>query len=88
MTTPIMFLVVTLKKAESSQQQTATPQNSHRQFLNYPAYISLYLIPITRGEINPYLSILTTDTARGYDEIPPRLLKVAAQYIYTSGPHC
>ena len=70
-----------LKKTESSQQQTATPQNSHRQFLNNPANISLYLCPVTREEINMYLSNLKTNTAPGYDEIPPRLLKITAQYI-------
>lgn len=70
-----------LKKTESSQQQTVALQNSHRQFFNNSANISLYLCPVTREEINLYLTNLKTNTAPGYDEIPPRLLKITAQYI-------
>lgn len=44
-----------LKKTETSEQETFAPQNSHHQFFNNPANISLYMCPATREEFNLYL---------------------------------
>ena len=57
---------------------------SHCQLYNSPASISLYLCRVTREEINLYLSNLKTNIAPGYDELPPRLLKLTPQCIDTT----
>lgn len=61
--------------------QNGNIQNiSHREYLNNPSDCSVYFYPVTGEEIQHYLKSLKS-TAAGYDEIPPEILRLTAQYI-------
>lgn len=55
-------------------------QITHKNYLKDPTDFSVYFYPVTTDEILYYIKSLK-NTAAGYDEVTPQVLKLIAQYI-------
>lgn len=53
---------------------------SHKEYLSSASDCSVYFYPVTTDEVQYYLRSLK-NTAAGYDEVSPQMLKLTAQYI-------
>ncbi len=53
---------------------------SHKDYMNQASACSVYFYPVTTNEIQYYLQSLK-NSAAGYDEVSPEILKLTAEYI-------
>lgn len=61
------------------------PYNAHLNYLKDPPNFSFYLSPVTENEIKSLLNSFKP-TSPGYDDIPPKLLRLTSEFI--AAPLC
>ncbi len=59
---------------------------SHKDYMKQASACSVYFYPVTIDEIQYYLKSLK-NSAAGYDEVSPEMLKLTAEYISTPLTH-